>query len=88
MIDIDYLPPLNLGEITHNLSYFSVPTITGNTANGLVNWGDGVVAGWSTGLNHTYSSSTSHTVVISMKSIDGFSFSNLTGITAIDASEL
>lgn len=75
-------------SITHNLSYFSVPTITGNTANGLVNWGDGVVAGWSTGLNHTYSSSTSHTVVISMKSIDGFSFSNLTGITAIDASEL
>ena len=74
--------------ITHTLSYFTVPSITGNTANGLVNWGDGVVAGWSAGMNHTYSGSATRTVVISMKSIDNFSLSNLTGITAIDASEL
>ena len=74
--------------ITHTLSSFTVPTITGNTASGLVNWGDGASASWAVGLSHTYSGSASRIVVISMKEIDTFTLNNLTGITALDASEL
>ncbi|MBR6054261.1 MAG: hypothetical protein IKP46_02860 [Bacteroidales bacterium] len=74
--------------ITHSLRTFSVPSITGNTARGLVEWGDGAMEDWTVGMSHNYSSGASHSVVITMKDIYNFSLGNLTGITEIDASEL
>lgn len=75
--------------ITHRLGAFTVPTLTGDTTSGLVNWGDGASDSWSAGLSHNYiDNQASHTVVIAMKGIDSFALGNLTGITEIDASAL
>ena len=76
-------------SITHRLGSFTVPTVTGNPAGGLIYWGDGTSASWAAGLSYNYSDNAAfHTVVIAMKGIDTFALGNLTGITEIDASEL
>lgn len=73
-------------RITHTAQQFTLPTLSGNSVYGNVNWGDQQAESYQYGMIHSYTSSQSHELLIESWNSTGFQLSDLTGVEAIDLS--
>jgi len=72
--------------ITHSLSTFMVPNLSGNGLSAVVDFGEGQKQNYSAGLKWNYQSSGSHRVVIESAGSTSFSMESIAGVSAIDMS--
>lgn len=73
--------------IKHQSTNFTVPTFTGSSFAGVVNWGDGKEETYKAGISHDYGQmSGSPMFTVEIKSTGGYSFSlkSVAGISEID----
>lgn len=84
-ITISQLPALDQSlVIKHTLGSFVLPTFTGSSMVGQVNWGDGAEETYSSGLKHDYATSGSHTVEIKTAGAYSFKLESVAGVTELD----
>ncbi len=89
-VTTDQMPVRNLSTLTiqHSNVRMNVPTINGSEGFfGKVYWGDGESQDYATGINHTYKSENSYTIVIESWETEDVVMSNLSGVTEIDLSK-
>ena len=72
--------------IKHNLGSFTVPSFTGSSFAGTVNWGDGSEESYKYDLKHDYSVGSAAQYTVDIKCTGGYSFSlkSVAGISEID----
>lgn len=85
-IAISQLPNLDQKlRIFHTNASFTVPSMTGSSLAGKVNWGDGVVETYKAGLTHDYASGAgSHTISINTAGAYSFKLESVAGVSEID----
>ena len=84
-ITVSQLPALDQSlVIKHTLGSFVLPTFTGSSMVGQVNWGDGAEETYSNGLKHDYASAGSHTVEIKTAGAYSFKLESVAGVTELD----
>lgn len=88
-IAISQLPNLDQKlRIFHTNASFTVPSMTGSSLAGKVNWGDGVVETYKAGLTHDYASGAgSHTISINTAGAYSFKLESVAGVSEIDFQE-
>lgn len=86
-VSVTQAQPLNQRlTITHNLSTFVVPTLTGNGLTGRVDFGEGEKQNYAAGLKWNYAAAGTHKVVIESAGGTSFAMESVAGISAIDMS--
>lgn len=86
-VSVTQAQPLNQRlTITHNLSTFVVPTLTGNGLTGRVDFGEGEKQNYAAGLKWNYSAAGTHKVVIESAGGTSFAMESVAGVSAIDMS--
>ncbi|MBQ6299448.1 MAG: BACON domain-containing protein [Bacteroidales bacterium] len=70
--------------IKHTLGDFVLPSFTGSSMAGQVNWGDGAEETYSSGLKHSYTTAGSHTVEIKTAGAFSFKLESVAGVTELD----
>jgi len=86
-VNISQAQPFNQKlTIVHNASVFTVPTINGNGMNGRVDFGEGGVKAYSSGLKWTYTGTGNHKVVIESAGGTSLSMKTVAGVSEIDLS--
>lgn len=72
--------------IRHSASVITVPTISGASPQGTIDWGDGESDSYRPSLSHTYDAVWHYLVKIELEAVSRVTFSDLTDIDAIDFS--
>ena len=93
--DILVMPLLEIGaeekipqvKITHQLYFFTLPSVMGDVAAGTVNWGDQIEEAYRSAAQHTYTSGGEHEVTLAVPGAEGLSFDSLRGISVINLSQ-
>ena len=84
-ITVSQLPNLDQSlTIQYGGSSFTVPSMTGSSLAGTVNWGDGKEENYKVGLKHDYASSGNHTVLIKCAGSYSFKLESVAGVSEID----
>ena len=84
-ISVSQLPNLDQTlRILHTNNSFTVPSMTGSSLAGKVNWGDGAEETYKVGLKHDYSSAGNHALVIKTAGAYSFKLESIAGVTEID----
>ena len=84
-ITVSQLPNLDQTlRILHTNNSFTVPSMTGSSLAGKVNWGDGAEETYKVGLKHDYSSAGNHALVIKTAGAYSFKLESIAGVTEID----
>ena len=88
-IAISQLPNLDQKlRIIHTNASFTVPSMTGSSLAGKVDWGDGVIETYKAGLRHDYSvGAGGHTLLINTAGAYSFKLESVAGVSEIDFQE-
>ena len=74
--------------IEHSASTFAVPSFSGSSVKGEIDWGDTIVEELSKAVTHSYSSAGSHKIEIQVAGATSFTIGNLSGVETIDLSRI
>ena len=70
--------------IKHSNASFTVPSLTGSSLVGKVNWGDGQEETYKSGLKHDYASAGNHSVEIKTAGAISFKLESAAGVSELD----
>lgn len=79
--------PTNTFAFGTSLKSVTIPSVSGSSVSGTIDWGDGSSAEWSQKATKKYSDGTNHIVTIGVKNATSVTFGNLTGVTSLDLSQ-